>query len=255
MMSITKKLVLVLGLVALLSASCIRTAFGDVSIESTTVSYTASRSISYDGPPDMIDFDVTVTLEFRTAYSCSIDGVLPSPSTCHLNSTPLSGSLALDYHIDRPDKRDLDGHRSIPLPQGGREVVGHSPPIDVPIDIGTITVEIDGHLRGYLSTDVGVVYPDSFMWTSWEGQNVTVYADDEIVRLTMLTTYSVVFTVLVSVDNFPMTGRNSNTYEIEGKPYHVFVIPEIPSSLVLTLFMMATLLAVIVYKRNILDNQ
>lgn len=193
--------------------------------ESLTVSYSISRNASYTGPLGR-SWDVTVTLESETIYSCSVDEVQPGTSTCHLNVAPHSGTLTVDYDIHRPVLPPSIGSKSIPLPQGGQELLGDSPPIVIPIDdIGTITIVIHGHLSGDLSTNIGSAIPTSLEWSTWETKDTVVSADAETVLLTMETKYSVSFTVTVSVLDFDVVSKDIPLRHVSGNPLAEFVVP------------------------------
>lgn len=211
-------------LVLLLMTSSIGTALAD---ESLKVSYTASRSVSHTAPIGQGSFDMTVTIELEVTYTCSVDGVLPSASTCHLNAAPHSGTLTVDYHIEPPIGPDLVGSKSIPLPQGGQELLGDPPPISIPIDsAGDIIIVIHGRLLADLTTDLGSTNPSSLEWSTWETQDAVVSADVESVLLTMETNYSVSFTVTVSVGGFESPSKNIPVQQFPGNPTAEFVIPE-----------------------------
>jgi len=59
--------------------------------------------------------------------------------------------------------------------------------------------------------------------------------------------YSVNFTITAE-DN---VGNIITTEEIYGEKDHYTVVPEFPSNIIISLFMIATLLGVIVYKRKL----
>ena len=214
-------------LVLLLMTSSIGTALAD---ESLRVSYTASRSVSHTAPIGQGSFDMTVTIELEVTYTCSMDGVLPGASTCHLNVAPHSGTLTVDYDIEPPIGPDLVGSKSIPLPQGGRELLGDPPPIIIPIDsVGDITIVIHGRLLADLTPDVGSAKPSSLEWSTWETHDTVVSADVENVLLTMDTKYSVSFTVTVSVGVFELPSKSVPVEQFPGNPSAEFVIPEFPT--------------------------
>jgi len=252
-MSITKKLVLVLGPIVLLSTSLhIRTAFGDIPLEPINVSYAISSTVNYDGSNGMIDFDVNVTLECEITYNCSVEGQIQpptetKPATCYLGVSPYSGTLTVDYHIDRPFMSDLDGKRSIPLPQGGQELLGDSPPIEIPIDsVGTLVIIVHGHLLGDVS--IASTLHISLEWSTWETHEFDVLCNTPTALLTMETAYNVYFTVTVSLVGFDVASKDSTAKQVSGNPSVEFVIPEFPTMLILPLFMIATLLTVIIYR-------
>lgn len=213
-------------LVLLLMTSGISTALAD---ESFKVSYTGSRSVSYTDPFGPGSFDVTVTLELEVVYICSADGSLPGASTCHLNVAPDSATLTIDYDINPPIGPGLDGSKSIPLPQGGEELLGDSPPIIIPIDSVDITIVVHGSLLADLTTDVGSANPSSLEWSTWEPQEIVVSADAENVTLTMDTEYSVSVTVTVSVGGFEPPSKTTPVKQFPGNPLGEFVIPEFPT--------------------------
>jgi len=218
----------ILGVLALLiMASFIDVAFADESLE---VSYTASRSISYTAPIGPGSFDVTVTLVLKVIYTCSVDGVLPGASTCHVNVAPYSGTLAVEYHIESPIGPNLDGSESIPLLQGGRELLGDSPPIIIPVDsTADIAILIHGCLLADFSTNAGSINPQSLQWSTWETQDTVVSASTENVLLTMETEYSVSFTVTVTVGSFEFPSQNIPVERFPGDPRASFAIPEFPT--------------------------
>lgn len=196
--------------------------------ESVIVSYTASRHVPYDGPIGMIDFDVNVTVEYEVTYDFSVDGDLPT-STCHLQATPNSGTLTLDYHIDRPIGKDLDGSKSIPM--SGENLLGDSEPIAIPVggDIGNVTIIIHAHLFANLNPDTGSATPNSLEWSTWGTQDTVISADTETVLLTMETEYKVFFTVTVSIHGFDVASRDSTIKGFPGTPSAEFLIPEFPN--------------------------
>ena len=242
----------ILSVIVLLSSLGIRTVCAEATLQQTDVSYTASRPVIYDGPMGMIDFTVTATLECVVTYNCSATGVLPPSSTCHLNATPKSATLTVEYHIERPIGSDIDGSQSIPLPvEELSGLLGDSPPIVIPIDtIGTITIVIHGHLVGNLTLDIGSADPTSVEWSTWTPQDTVVSASVSTVNLTMATTYQVSFTVTVSIPPFDPVSRDSTVDQVAGEPSHECVIPEFSSLLILPIFMTAILLAVIVYRKK-----
>lgn len=210
----------------LLRASTINVAFANESLE---VSYAASRNVSYTPPIGPGSFDVTVTLVLEVIYTCSVDGALPGASTCHMNAALHSGTLTVDYHIKPPIGPDLDGSKSIPLPQGGQELLGDSPPIIIPIDsTGDVTILIHGCLLADFTTDGGSINPHSLQWSTWETQDTVVSASTENVLLTMETKYSVSLTVTVTVGGFNPS-RNIPVEQFPGDPRASFVIPEFPT--------------------------
>lgn len=234
----------------LFSASTGR-AFADVSLASTDVSYTASRRVSHTGSLGQIDFDVNATVQCNTNYSCSTDGVLPPSSTCHLNVAPKSGTLTVVYHIHRPILRDIDGSKSIPLPLGGQELLGDSPPIAIPIDsYGTITIVIHGRLSASLSVENGSVNPNSLEWSRWGTNDTVVSSSMNKVTLTLDTVYKIYFTVSVSISGFDVARRDSDPGQFSGSPSPAFVVSEYPSFIVPPLFLAVTLVTVIIYGRK-----
>jgi len=232
-----KKLSLLLSIFVLLYALSIRTAFGDMPLESTRVSYVVSSSVSYNGPLEQISFDVDVTLQCETTYNGSVYGEFPSPNEhepaiCHLEVAPYSGILTVDYHIDRPALPDLGGSKSIPLPLRGQYILGDSPSIIIPITVdttpvGTIIIVIHGHLFGDIS--LNSTHHVSLEWSTWETQELTILSNAPTVLLTMGTTYKVYFTVTVSVGTFDVVTVDSPTKDISGDPSIEYVIPEFPS--------------------------
>ena len=214
-----------LGLVLfilILVTSVINVAHAD---ESLTVSYEVSRDVNYAGPLGW-SWDVTVTLECEAIYSCSVDEAQPGTSTCHLNVAPHSGTLTIDYDIRRSVLPPSIDSKSIPLPQGGQELLGDSPPISIPIDeLGTITIVIHGQLSGDLSADIGSANPTSLEWSTWETKDTVVSADAETVLLTMDTKYSVSFTVTVSVLTFDVVSKDIPLEQVSGNPSADFAVP------------------------------
>lgn len=234
-----------LCLIMLLSPLGIRTAIADVSLASPDVSYKVSYPVSHTGSLGQISFDVNATLECITTYNCSVDGVLPPSSTCHLNVTPKYGTLTVIYHIHRPIQADIDGSKSVALPQGGQELLGDSPPITYLIDsIGNITIIIHGHLSGNVSVNTGSVNPTSLEWSTWTPQDTVVSASVNTVTLTLQTAYKVSFTVTVSILGFDVASEDSTLKTAPGNPFSEFVVPEFPSLIILPLFVITTLLAV-----------
>lgn len=253
MRRILKMCILTLATAAITSclfSASIGRAFADVSLASTDVSYTAFRPVSYIGPFGQIDFDVNVTLQCITTYSNTTDGFLPPSSTCHLNVTPKSGTLSVVYHIHRPILGDIYGSKSIPLPLGGQELLGDSPPIPIPFEYGTITIVIHGHLSANLSVENGSVNPSSLEWLSWGTEDAVVSASVNRTTLTLDTAYNVYVTVSVSVSGFNVASRDSDPRQFSGSPSPAFVVPEYPSFIVLPLFLAVTLVTVIVYGRK-----
>ena len=254
MRKILKMCILTLATAAITSclfSASIGRAFADVSLALTDVSYTASRNVSYTGPLGQVSFDVNVTLQCITTYSTTTDGVLPPSSTCRLNVAPKSGNLTVDYHIVRPIRADIDGSKSIPLPQGGRELLGDSPPIPIPIDsYGTITIVIHGRLSASLSVENGSVNPNPLEWSSWGTNDTVVSASMNKVTLTLNTTYNVYVTVSVSISGFNVASKDSDPRQFSGSPSPTFVVPEYPEFIILPLFLAAILLIAIVHKRK-----
>ncbi len=259
MMDMSRNLIFILNLFVLLSTLSIKTAFGEmVSLGPTHVSYTVFNSVSYDGPVGQISFDVNVTLECETIYNGSVYGEIPPPSetepaTCLIDVAPYSGTLTTDYHINRPTQPDLDGSKSIPLPLGGQELLGGSPPISIPIvvdtiPIGTITIVIHGYLFGHLS--LNSTFYTLLEWSTWETKEFNITSNAPIVLLTLETRYGVAFTVTVSVNSFDVVSVDSPMEEVEGSPSVEYVIPEFPSDLILPLFIIVSLIAVILRKRK-----
>ena len=137
------KFVLALALIILASSLCIKETFAGVSVN---VSYTASRNVDYTGSLTQISFSITATLNCEVTYNSVIEG-----STCHLNATPSSAQLKIDYHITRRILTDIDGTNTTQLPpQLLSGLIGDSPPILIPIanGAGTITIIIHGKLIG-----------------------------------------------------------------------------------------------------------
>jgi len=214
-------------LALLLMASTINVAFANESLE---VSYTASRNVSYTALIGPGSFDVTVTLVLEAIYTSSVDGTLPGASTCHMNVAPYSGTLTVGYHIKPPIGPDLDGSKSIPLPQGGQELLGDSPPIIIPIDSTVdVTILIHGCLLADFTTNVGSINPHSLQWSTWETQDTLVSASTKNVLLTMETKYSVSFTVTLTVGSFEFPSQNIPVEQFPGDPSAKFVIPEFPT--------------------------
>jgi hypothetical protein len=243
-----RKFALVLSLIVLLPASSIAIAFGDIPLASTNVTYTVSGTASYDGRSiGQIGFDVNITLEFEANYTYLVDGDFPGSALCYLGVSPYSGTLTVNYQIYRPTMPDLNGSRLILMPQGGQELLGDSPPIAIPIDSsGTIETVIHGHLSGILSLDSRS--PTSLEWSTWDIKIINITSNAPIALL-VTTQYAVSFNVTVSMNDFDAVAENVPQKEVSGNPPE-FVIPEIPSLIILPLFMMATLLAVTVYKRK-----
>lgn len=243
-----RKQILVLSLV-LLFVLVVRIAFADVPLTSTYVSYEASDSVSYYGSPEMVAFDINVRLECEANYTYLVDGDFPGTAVCYIGTEPFSGTMSVDYFIHCPMMSDSDGHESIPLPQGGQELIGDSPPIGIPVDsaVGTIEIIIHGLLLGVLSLD-SKNSNASMQWSTWNVKNITITANAPSI-LSLSTKYNVSFTVNVAITGFDVVSVNTTGIEVLGDPYE-FVIPEFSSFLILPMFMIATLLAVIAYKRK-----
>jgi len=254
-----KKVVFFVSLFLFLSYLGVRTAFAYVLLTSENVSYTALVNVSHSGGLGQISFDVTVALECSVAYNCSTDGVFPPSSNCHLNVTPNSATLSIDYHIERPIGSDLDGSESIPLPvEELSGLLGDSPPIEIPIDsVGTITIIIHGKLLGenITVTPQGSAAPTSLEWLTWAPEDTVVSATVSPVTLKIDTAYEVSFTVTVEILGFDVASKDSTLRQFAGNPSPTFVIPEFPSLLILPSFMIITLLAVIVYRRKHSQNK
>lgn len=255
-----KKSMIVLGLVILLSSLGIKTALADVSLASTDVSYTASRSVSYAGAFNEISFEVNATLQCATTYSCSPSGVPPSSSTCHLSVTPNSALLTIDYHIKRYLQSDLNGTKPIQLSiEQLSGLVGNSPsPIVIPVDsAGTIAIVIHGKLIGQnlTVTPQGSANPNAVQWLDWTTQDTVISSANSRVTLEMDTAYEVSFAVTVLIPPFAEVSQDSLLQQCSGNVPPTFVIPEFPSLIMLTIFMLATLLAVTVYKRRPITRQ
>jgi len=242
-----RKLVFALGITILLSSLGVGTVFADCKTH-CFVSYTASRSVSRSSGG--YSYFVTVTVFGVTNYTCSVDGDLPPTATCHWDVTPNGGSLSVDYRIKRPILPDIVGSRTILLPYEGQELLNDLA-IEIPIgSTATITITLHGHLFGDLTPSIGSVNPDQLEWSTWGTQDTVVSADNDTVDLTMVTIYSVYFTVCVSVGIVEIGCADSSIAEVVGIPIIDCIVPEFPSMLIMPLFMITASLAAIVYKRK-----
>ena len=241
-----RKLVFALGIMILLSSLSIGTVFADCKTH-CSVSYTASSSVSHSRAG--YSYNVTVTVVGLTDYNCSVEGDLPPNATCYWTVRPDGGNVTVDYHIERPTGGDIDGSRTKTLPYEGQELLDDLD-IEIPINSIAITVTLHGHLFGNLAPSAGSVDPDQLEWSTWGTQETIISASVDTVDLDMSTTYSVYFTVCVSVDGFEIGCADSPTVYVEGIPIIDCIIPEFPFLLITPLFMIATLLAATFHRRR-----
>jgi hypothetical protein len=240
--------------VIVLSSLNVGTTFAYVSLTSEVVSYTASFPIGYDGRIGQISFDLTMTLTCETNYSTISEGILPPSSTVHLNVTPSSATLTVDYHITCPLLPNLNGSNSTVLPTAALYgLLGDSLPIVIPIEsYGTIKIVIHGKLLAENLTAIpqGSVSPTSLNWTTWTPHDTVVSAEVSSVTLKMDTAYDTYFTVTVSILGFDVVSVDSPSKEFSGTPAPAFTIPELLSKHIIPLLMIAFLLLTTVNRRR-----
>jgi hypothetical protein len=248
------KILIVTSLVILLSFMLVKTALADMSSASSAVSYSAFQSVSYTGPIAQMSFAVNVTLDCGVAYSCLAEGSLPPSSPCHLNVTPSYAQLTIDYHVERYQEPNLDGIKQLTLSIGQLSgLVGDSQPFNFSIDsAGNITIIIRGTLiaQNLTVTPQGSANPNTVQWSTWTPQDTLVSSINSSATLKMDTKYAVSFSVLVSMVGFTSIRTDSTVEQFLGNVSPAFVIPEFPSTLIITLFMIATLLTVIAHRRK-----
>jgi hypothetical protein len=249
-----RKQVIVIGLVALLSLLCVKTAVANVSLASAGVAYTAFESVSYLGPLVQISYDVNATLECTVTYSCTTDGSLPPSSTCHLNVTPTSAQLTLRYNIVRHLLPNLNGTKQLTLSISQLSgIIGASSPINVPIGTdGNVTITIQGTLLGQnlTATPQGSANPNSVQWSAWTPQDTLLSSVNSQATLDMDTVYQVSFIVVVYMVGFDSVRTDSSVGQFAGNTSPSFLIPELPSTLITPVFMAITLLTAAFYARR-----
>jgi hypothetical protein len=208
-----------------------------------------SNNVIYDGPVGTIDLKMNVTIECEVNYTYLVDGEIPGSANCYLGTSPHSGTLTIDYHIEHPVLLSLIGHTSIPLPSHGEELLNDSKSITIPLDSnGTIEVVIHGKLLGNLTVDSDSRAETTLEWSDWDIKNISIITNAPS-ELLANTEFIASFTLITSITGSDPVTIDSSQKQVLGNPYE-FVVPEFSSFLVLSFFTMATLLAIIVYRKK-----
>jgi hypothetical protein len=186
--------------------------------------------------PEREDVDASVNVNCTVVYNCTDGAIEPDKtSTYSVEATPGSGTLTVNYTVDRPLLK-RSGSPSVPI--NPEWLIGDSPPITV-YDDGTvkITVAIHGQIVGNVSlTGNGSVTPTAVVWTVWETKNITVSASPNAqigqkISIQMATKYRVYFTVNVDLVGIEVLTKDSPSKEVSGVPpiqSEITVVPEMP---------------------------
>jgi hypothetical protein len=204
-----RKLVITISLVMILSSLFVKTTFAE---ESTNVSYIPSFTLSSRGG-DPNKFTINVTLDFEVTYSNVVEN-----STCHLNVTPNSAILYIDYDIHH-----LIGNKQIQL--SSEQLSQLVTPFQglyiesIPIESGDYqsrTHYLDLHIYGKLVADfdcnpTGSAYPDTIQWESFTPQDTVVSSYNSQVTLEMDTQYeaSILANLIMSTGDSTFTFTTS----------------------------------------------